>query len=153
MTKINCYDTDCIYNKARECQADEVEWDGLVGCDSYEDCTLSPEYRSKYYKRVRRGIKKNGVPVGQYKLAAFGKRCEESGIVVYIIDNDRYGRDWLTCTEETTGMLMSYSLLFTEDGIRRVREEIKKYTPVASLREITTGDAGGVVFVEEGEQK
>jgi len=115
--------------------------------------TSSSDYNDRYYKYVLAGGRESGVSLGYYKQASKGKRYEKSGVVVYIDKRDIRKRKNLTCTEEITGRRFPYSLLFTEDGIKRVREEIEKYAPVASLREVAYDQSGQIVFVEEGEQK
>lgn len=128
MTKVICDLSSCEYWKDNICQMEEIEL--IDTCNTYVCHTdICKDYCHTFWKRVR-----NNEDGQIYRVEARGKRYELMGFVWYTDEDDRYGTNAISFTEEISG-LRAQGGQITEENIEQIKEKMKTEPPLMSLPE------------------
>lgn len=138
MTKVRCYTSDCEFwtpgdVRSGFCGRDEIELDDTCG-DYVNHTDISPEHRKTFWKRVRSRKDKH-----ECKLSCEGKRFEICGLVWFTDQDDRWGIDELSFTEERSG-LRCKGRDINEANIEKIKKILSTVSPVEDLPEATQED-------------
>lgn len=125
---MKCFCEDCIHCHNDECDYSDgyISIDCCGSCIEFEDYTNLPEYKQRFWRRV----KIDGV---EYKREDFGKREKKNGIVFYHFAKELC--EGTGCTEERTGIAFLYKHLDMPDMLAQMKDKMKQYSNVTTLPE------------------
>lgn len=130
MALVFCNNTDCANHENGMCKLERVYIDLDGACADYTDWTESPDYKEKYYIRVRVGLR------GEAKSTREGKRLEFPdipGFVFYTSDNLADLGEGATITEKRTGLMAGTIARVRDKGVEWVKTCTAKVSDVETL--------------------
>lgn len=130
MALVFCGCTDCANNENGTCKLEKVYIDIVGTCDDYVNWSESPDYKEKYYIRVRSDLH------GEAKRTREGKRVEFPdipGFVFYTSDNLGDLKEAATITEKRTGLMAGTIARVRDKGVEWVKTCTANVSDVETL--------------------
>ena len=130
MALVFCNNTDCANHENGMCKLERVYIDFDGACADFVDWTESPDYKEKYYIRVRSDLH------GEAKRTREGKRLEFPdipGFVFYTSDNLADLGESATITEKRTGLLAGNIARVRDKGVEWVKTCTANVSDVETL--------------------